>query len=63
METKLRILDKVNNSNDLKTLSNEELTILADEMRELIIKKVTAFLNLLKITTLMAEMHTGWQTL
>lgn len=40
METKLRILDKVNNSNDLKTLSNEELTILADEMRELIIKKV-----------------------
>ena len=40
METKLRILDKVNNSNDLKTLSNEELTLLADEMRELIIKKV-----------------------
>lgn len=40
METKLRILDKVSNSNDLKTLSNEELTILADEMRELIIKKV-----------------------
>ena len=40
METKLRILDKVNDSNDLKTLSNEELTILADEMRELIIKKV-----------------------
>ena len=40
METKLRILDKVNNSNDLKTLSNEELTTLADEMRELIIKKV-----------------------
>ena len=42
METKLRILDKVNNSNDLKTLSNEELTTLADEMRELIIKKVNA---------------------
>ena len=40
METKLRILDKVSNSNDLKTLSNEELTMLADEMRELIIKKV-----------------------
>lgn len=40
METKLRILDKVNNPDDLKTLSSAELTTLADEMRELIIKKV-----------------------
>ena len=40
METTLRILDKVNNPDDLKTLSSAELTTLADEMRELIIKKV-----------------------
>ena len=34
------ILDKVNIPNDLKVLSIDELNILADEMRELIIKKV-----------------------
>lgn len=34
------ILDKVNMPNDLKSLSLEELNKLADEMRELIIKKV-----------------------
>lgn len=34
------ILDKVNMPNDLKALSMEELNALADEMRDLIIKKV-----------------------
>ena len=34
------ILDKVNNPNDLKHLSIDELNILAEEMRQLIIKKV-----------------------
>lgn len=34
------ILDKVNNSKDVKTLSISEMNSLADEMRELIIKKV-----------------------
>lgn len=34
------ILDKVNNPNDLKQLSLDELNTLADEMRKLIIKKV-----------------------
>ena len=34
------VLDKVNNPDDLKKLSIEELNLLADEMRELIIKKV-----------------------
>lgn len=34
------ILDKINNSKDLKTLSIDEMTLLASEMRELIIKKV-----------------------
>lgn len=36
------ILDKVEFPNDLKNLTNQELNILADEMRELIIKKVNA---------------------
>ena len=34
------ILDKVNSPKDLKTLSIEEMQTLANEMRELIIKKV-----------------------
>ncbi len=34
------ILDKVNNPNDLKSLSLEEMNTLADEMRDLIVKKV-----------------------
>lgn len=34
------ILDKVNNPNDLKSLTIEEMNTLADEMREVIIKKV-----------------------
>ena len=34
------ILDKINFPNDLKSLSFDEMKILADEMRELIIKKV-----------------------
>lgn len=38
METK--ILDKVNNPNDLKKLNVDEMTELADEMRQLILKKV-----------------------
>ena len=38
METK--ILDKVNNPNDLKKLNINEMTELADEMRQLILKKV-----------------------
>ena len=40
METTLNVLNKVNNPDDLKTLSSAELTQLANEMRELIIKKV-----------------------
>ncbi len=36
------ILDKINNSKDLKNLTVDEMTLLADEMRELIIKKVNA---------------------
>ncbi len=36
------ILDKVNMPDDLKTLSNEEMNTLAQEMRGLIIKKVNA---------------------
>ena len=36
------ILDKVNNPNDLKNLSVDEMNTLADEMREIIIKKVNA---------------------
>lgn len=35
------ILDKVNMPNDLKKLSLDEMNVLADEMRELIIKKLT----------------------
>ncbi len=34
------ILDKINNTNDLKNLAIDEMNTLADEMRELIIKKV-----------------------
>lgn len=34
------ILDKINEAKDLKTLQNEEMKILADEIRKLIIKKV-----------------------
>ena len=34
------ILDRINTPNDLKTLSIDEMKILANEMRELIIKKV-----------------------
>lgn len=34
------VLDRINTPNDLKTLSIDELKILANEMRELIIKKV-----------------------
>ena len=40
METTLNVLNKVNNPDDLKSLSVEEMTQLANEMRELIIKKV-----------------------
>ena len=40
METTLNVLNKVNNPEDLKSLSVEEMTQLANEMRELIIKKV-----------------------
>ncbi len=36
------ILDKVNSPDDLKNLSVKEMNILADEMRDLIIKKVNA---------------------
>lgn len=36
----VNVLNKVNNPQDLKTLSISELNTLADEMRELIIKKV-----------------------
>lgn len=34
------ILDKVNTPDDLKNLSVQEMNFLADEMRDLIIKKV-----------------------
>ena len=34
------ILDKINTPNDLKDLTIDEMNTLADEMRELIIKKV-----------------------
>lgn len=34
------ILDKINNPEDLKTLNINELTMLADEMRDIIVKKV-----------------------
>ncbi len=40
MDTTISILDKVNSLQDLKSLNTEELYLLADEMRELIIKKV-----------------------
>ena len=40
MEKILTVLDKINNSNDIKTLTGEELKLLASEIRELIIKKV-----------------------
>ena len=36
------ILDKVNTPDDLKKLSLDEMNYLADEIRELIIKKVNA---------------------
>ena len=34
------ILDKINSPNDLKNLNLEEMNILSDEMRKIIIKKV-----------------------
>ena len=40
MNTMARILDKVDSPKDLKSLNAQELNLLADEMRELIIKKV-----------------------
>lgn len=40
METTLTVLDKINTSQDLKTLSVEEMKILSGEIRELIMKKV-----------------------
>ena len=40
METTLTVLDKINTSQDLKTLSVEEMTILSGEIRGLIMKKV-----------------------
>ena len=40
METTLNVLNKINNPEDLRSLSVEEMTQLANEMRELIIKKV-----------------------
>jgi 1-deoxy-D-xylulose-5-phosphate synthase len=40
MDTTISILDKVNSLQDLKRLNTEELNLLADEMRKLIIKKV-----------------------
>ena len=39
MNTTARILDKVDSPKDLKALNAQELNLLADEMRELIIKK------------------------
>ena len=40
METTTTVLDKINSANDLKNLKINELNLLAQEMRELIIKKV-----------------------
>ena len=40
MNTTARILDKIDTPKDLKSLNAQELNLLADEMRELIIKKV-----------------------
>ncbi|MBQ3311620.1 1-deoxy-D-xylulose-5-phosphate synthase [bacterium] len=40
MNTTAKVLDKIESLNDLKTLNINELNLLADEMRELIIKKV-----------------------
>ena len=40
MESTLMVLDKVNTPQDLKKLSIEEMNILADEIRSLIVKKV-----------------------
>ena len=40
METTLTVLDKINTSQDLKSLSVEEMKILSGEIRELIMKKV-----------------------
>ena len=38
---KVSILNKINEPKDLKTLNKEELNILADEMRDVLIKKVS----------------------
>ena len=43
----MTVLDKVNYANDIKKLSIAELDTLADEMRQLIIKKVN-FLSKIK---------------
>ena len=40
MNTTTMVLDKVNNTEDLKKLSIEEMNILSEEIRELIMKKV-----------------------
>ena len=40
MDTTVNILNNINSLEDLKKLNTEELNLLADEMRELIIKKV-----------------------
>lgn len=40
MNTTTKVLENINSPQDLKKLSTEELTLLADEMRELIINKV-----------------------
>ena len=40
MQSTTMVLDRINSPKDLKELKKEELSLLADEMRSLIIKKV-----------------------
>ena len=40
MNTTQKIIDKINSPQDLKVMDINELNILAEEMREVIIKKV-----------------------
>ena len=42
LETTTKILDKINDTQDLKKLNTDELDLLAQEMREIIIKKVNS---------------------
>ena len=42
MTTTERILDKVNGPADVKQLTIEEMTLLADEMRQMILQKDSA---------------------